>query len=169
MVAVLILGAQLSAREVSCPSCGGSGISVCLSCEGIGTIAVRRNGKTSRISCATCGGRRYISCGACGGSGKVHFPERDFPKPAPKSERKTCVSCNGCGTLECTQCRNSGYGAGKQGCASCIGRGWTTVNILTGERAVCATCGGSGTKACYKCDGTGRTDCRPCNGIGYFD
>lgn len=71
--------------------------------------------------------------------------------------------------MECVQCRNSGYGVGKLGCTACIGRGWITVNVFTGERKNCEVCGGSGVKACYKCGGSGRTDCRSCNGMGYFE
>ena len=163
---VLCLGIAAAPGRNPCVLCGGQGKIVCGRCNGAGTTTTRlRDGRTQRNVCAECGGQKLLVCAACAGQGWKNAPPPEPRRP----ERKNCATCNGRGNVECVQCRNSGYGAGKSGCTTCIGRGWTFTNILNGERETCVSCGGSGTKPCHKCGGSGRTDCRSCNGMGYFE
>lgn len=166
VVFVLCLALSTAQGRELCAWCDGQGKTVCGRCNGAGITTVRlRNGKTQRTVCKGCAGRKLLVCESCAGQGW-----RNMPPPEPhRLERKNCATCNGRGSVECVQCRNSGYGAGKSGCTVCIGRGWIIVNIITGERKSCESCGGSGVKPCYKCGGSGRTDCRSCNGMGYFE
>ena len=158
-----------------CEICSGSGSVACMTCGGRGTTyRTTRDGKRQSVRCETCTGTGRRTCTACGGQGWefVNAPKSYEPLPPPPSRephRHNCATCNGRGTVQCPSCRNSGYGAGKQMCNSCLGLGYRLLNILTAEKETCTACNGTGARPCSKCNGTARMDCQSCNGVGYFE
>jgi hypothetical protein len=102
-------------REVTCPTCGGTGRVVCPACHGqlyLNTPCGSCSG-TGKQTCHLCNGSGtrggHWKCDGCGGTGKVN-----------------CLGCSGTGKTKCQTCY---YIFGPQGylnCTRCNGTGKIT-------------------------------------------
>lgn len=175
-VLIFIVSASFLVAHVEkkrCEICNGSGTVACKTCGGRGCVYKNsRDGKKHSVRCETCTGTGRRTCTACGGQGWEFVNaknEPSFSPPPREPHRYNCATCNGRGTVQCPSCRNSGFGAGKQMCNSCLGMGYRWMNVLATEKETCTACNGTGAKPCSKCNGTARVDCQSCNGVGYFE
>jgi molecular chaperone DnaJ len=94
-------------REISCPSCGGSGAlesQICDACKGQGTTKTSKGFFKMAQSCAVCRGTgRKItkSCSSCSGSGRIFKTESvkvKIPKGADTGSRVRLKAMGGAGS-----------------------------------------------------------------------
>jgi len=60
----------MGSREITCPTCGGTGKKKCQDCDGRGGEEKTYGGETKWYPCTYCSGTGRKTCDDCGGWGK---------------------------------------------------------------------------------------------------